>query len=237
PYQLTLYRLDPSTLRPASWRHLGRGYRLTLSADPESPQDILAATGGALLEVQAPSLATRVVASFTKAVVQHVAVESGSPDVAVSLLSPAEPGSAEDASIETIDLETGGLVATYNLPAAADPESIAFAGGRLWASVGQGLSTQVMRLSLPGLLLVAPGRPVTTGLETISLAVSGDVVWMYGLTFLECATAAGGREAASAVIKSPPAAAVLEVTSNGQQAYVVTEAGIGTVPIPSGCTA
>jgi hypothetical protein len=236
PYNLTLYRLDAKTLLVTGTRALGRGYSISLYADPISPFDLLASTGSALLLLDRASLSPRVVTTLSKAVVQHVAVQAGSSNVALSVFSPAVAASAEDAFIEIVDLATDDFVSSYRLPDAADPESLTFAGGDLWASIGQGLSTQVERFSLPGLQLVDHGRPVTTGLQTISLGQSGSTVWMYGLTFVACALASTAEQATATVIKSSPASSVLGVTLAGRQAYVITQAGIGTVPIPAACT-
>ncbi|MGH9170927.1 MAG: hypothetical protein ACRD0Z_08655 [Acidimicrobiales bacterium] len=241
PYELTVYKLDATTLQVTARRSLGRGYGLWLYPLPASTRRssstaLLASTGSSLVSVDTTTLKPRSIAGFDKAVAQHVATTAGSPDIAVSLYSPGLEPAATDARIEVLDVVTGKVVSQVGLQAGADAESLTIASGQLWASVGDGLSTEVQRWKMPALAPIDHGSPVTTVLEPVSLAASDSLVWMYGLGDVECA-GASGSVAASDTLQPGSASSVAALAEAGRVVYLVTQSGLGTVPVPSACPA
>lgn len=240
PYELTLYRLSPSSLAVLGSRALGRGYGLSLY---QIQGGVIASTGGALVRIDPSSLAPRTIISFGDSVAQHVAASGLSPYVAVSLFSPAATPPAETARIELLELATGEVVSSIGLPSGSDPESLAIVSGDLWASIGSGLSTQVERYTLPGLAVGGSkgGTTVPTALQSISLntsAVAGrTVVWLHGLTLVACANPSTGAVLAWTSQTATPPASVSEIVAAGSQDYAVTSTAIGILAVPRACSA
>ncbi|MGA2208996.1 MAG: hypothetical protein ABSH30_05115 [Acidimicrobiales bacterium] len=234
PYVLTLYRLDPSTLRVLGSRSLGRGYGLFLVG---TGGEVLASTGSSLLAVQGRSLSWRRLASFGSSIAQHMAVSDSSPDVAVSLFDPGSSGAATGGRIELLDDASGAVVAVDDLDAGAAVESMAFGADGLFAAIGTGGSSEVRRLDLPGLSPAGgePGTPtgLAATLESITLDGTGGIVWASELTALVCLDPLTGAELASTTPKSP----VTEVVAAGADDIALTGPGIGVLAAPAGCRA
>jgi hypothetical protein len=241
PYDLTLYRLDLQTLRVLGSRSMGRGYGLSLfggagaRSGPAYAQSLLASTGEALLAVSPDSLQATILASFGGSIGQRVSVEPGLRYVAVSLFSPGAVPPAATASIELFDLASRRVVSSVQLKSGSDVESLALGRTGLWASIGDGMSTQLWRYTVPA--LGASGAPtgVPATLQTIDLSQTGDVVWLWGSTLLGCADASTGRLLASTTPAGSPSASVSATVEAGSDTVAVTPAGIGTVGAPTAC--
>ena len=237
PYELTLYRLEPATLKVVGERPLGRGYGLTLAA---AQNTIVASTGHELLTVDPSSLASREVLSFGKSVAQHMSLlaNAGSDRyVAVNLFSPAAVPPAESARIELVDLANGGVVSSIGLPSGSDPESLSLGPSGLWASVGDGLSTVVTHYETPSLTQATAGdrSHIPASLQTLSLDTGRGVIWVRGLTYLSCADPATGHVLASTVPSGSPPPSVNQIVTEGSTIYAVTQSAIGLLAVPGSC--
>jgi hypothetical protein len=238
PYELTVYRLDPATLTFTASRRLGRGYGLALSA---TGSEIVAATGSSLIRVGPSALAPRRLAGFGRSVAQHVAADGVTGDYAVGLLTPGVAGPGADARIELVAGRTGHVISRVMLPAGSDPESLAVGDGRLWAAVGDGLSTTVHTYSLPALSPMGSGQPKTewrplTAAESIGLDFTAGSIWVRGLSLLECSSAANGRPLATTDQTGPAPVSLSQIFESGPALYAVSPAGIGRLFPPASCT-
>jgi hypothetical protein len=242
PYDLTVYRLDAGTLKVEASKTLGRGYQLSLlamtghKAGRTAGPTLLASTGKALLSLDPASLRVSTVTDFGSSVAQHTAISPAGPYAAVSLFSPGTAPPAEGASLELIDVDDSAIVSSITLPAGADPESLRIVGEEVWASIGDGLGTQVERYGVPALQLLSKD-PVTTRLETISLDAAGSIVWLHGMTLLACADAVSGAVVEATTTEGAPPPSGAQVVATTPWPTVVTAAGLGTVQSPAACKA
>jgi len=254
PYELTVYLVNPVTLKVVGSRSLGRGYGLALISTSVGEAggraaSVVASTGRALIRVDPDALGIHTIASFGRSVAQHMAGEAGSPYVAVSLLTPGATPPAETAGIELLDLASGRVVSSVGLPSGSDPESLVLGPGGLWASIGSGLSTEVRRYSVPGLSPYGSGSAadVVTSLQAITLSetpgASGSgkspgtaaTLWMEGLTLLACAQGSTGKVLAATTLGGTPPPSATEIVAAGSSTYAITQAAIGTLTAPAAC--
>lgn len=238
PYELTLYRLDPATMTITASRALGRGYSLALETVDGA---VVACTGSSLFTIDRTTLVPRLLAGFGGSVAQHVVADSAFSGYAVSLFTPAAVPPAAGAGIEVLTGRMGHVVSAVSLAGGSDPESLAFADGRLWAAIGDGLMTTVHVYRLPALTPMAAGRsggswPVEAVPENIALDARGGVVWTMGLSLLECSSAANGRVLAVTYETGPAPVFISQVFGEGGAVYAVTAAGIGRLLAPAVCT-
>ena len=236
PYELTLYRVNPATMMFTASRALGRGYGLALEA---SGSGLTVATGSSLLTVNRATLAPTELATFGRSVAQHFVQNGAEGDFAVSLFTPGAVGPAAGARIEVLDRRTGRVVSTASMPGGADPESLATAGGRLWAAVGNGLMTTVHVYQLPSLKPFGGGnasaaRPESVP-ESIGLDATGGIVWTFGLSLLQCSSATSGKTLGATTQSGSAPVFVSQVLGNGKAVYAVSGAGIGRLSSPAAC--
>lgn len=242
PYRLTLEKLDPSTLQREWSIALGRGYSLDVTALAEG--GAIASTGRSLVRIGSARDGAQVTPLTTvTGVIRRVAIAPGDRVVALGVVRPGEVGPAAAPELETIDLDSGAVLARRPLVADADPQSLLAVDGTLWAAIGDGLETGVSRYSLPDLHPIHPAAsarsadtvPVT--LQTIGLDGDSGVVWVRGLTLLECADPRTGLvRASTAPAGSPPPFVSQIVGVPGlRTTLAVTSAGIGQLDAPAAC--
>jgi hypothetical protein len=239
PYELTLYRLNATTLHVLRSRPLGRGYGLSLlTADAgHSDATVLASTGARLLAVQAGTVSVRTLASFGRSVAQHVSADPRAPYAAVSVFAPGAVAAAAGATVELLDARTGGVVSSARLVAGAQVASLAFGEGSLFVALGDGLSTEVRRFAVPDLATPGPVRGLPTGLpatlQTILLDDTGGTVWATDLTMLACLDSSTGR--VLSLSQSSASMSVSGLVGEPGATYAVTASGIGLLEAPAAC--
>jgi len=238
PYELTVYRLDPATMTFTASRALGRGYGLDLLA---TGSELVAATGSSLLRIGRSSLTIRRLAGFGRSVAQHVVADAATGAYAVGLFTPGAAAPGAGARIELVTGRSGHVVSRAALPAGSDPESLVVAGGRLWAAVGNGLSTTVRVYRLPGLTPVGSGRPngawpVLAAPESTALDSAAGSVWTRGLSELECSSATTGKVLAATTQSGPAPVFLSQIFENGSALYAVSPAGVGRLFPATACT-
>ncbi len=238
PYELTVYRLDPATMTFIASRALGRGYGLSLLA---TGSELVAATGSSLIRIGPALLTARRLAGFGPSVAQHVATDGATGDYAVGLFTPGVAAPGAGARIELVAGSTGHIISSVILPAGSDPESLAVAGGRLWAAVGDGLSTTVHVYDLPALSPIGSGRSKTawrplTAPESIALDTTAGSVWARGLSVVECSSATNGELLATTDQSGPAPVFLSQLFQSGAALYAVSPAGIGRLFPAASCT-
>jgi hypothetical protein len=242
PYELTLERLDPATLSVTWSTPLGRGFGLSLAAI--GPTGAVASTGRQLLGIESTGghISLRLLTSFS-GVVQHIAVSSDGATAAVGVIQPGAIGAAAAPEIEAVNLQTGAVVANVALQTGSDPQSLAVSGATVWAAVGDGLETDVVRFALPtlrplGTSSVGGNAGVPTTLETLGLDPGSGVIWVRGLTVLDCAGVTTGRVIAATSPTGSPPPYVSQIVPGlaGETVLAVTAAGLGRLEVPTVCT-
>jgi outer membrane protein assembly factor BamB len=156
--------------------------------------------------------------------------------VAVSLFAPGAAAAA-GATIELLDIATSHVVSSARLARGSQVESLAFGTNALFVSLGDAMSSEVVRLAVPALAAPGAGGPGPSDfpqtLETLSLDDTGGAVWATDQSMLACLDSSSGRVLASTT--SPSSVAVGGVVVAGPTTYVVTSSGIGVLASPSAC--
>ncbi len=231
PYELALVELRPGTLAPERTIRLGRGYGLSLL---DSPGGLVVSTGRQLLVVDAAG-SVHPVASFPGVVVQRIAMIPGGAGVLASLFRPSAVGPASSTALSVVDLASGRVTATTDLPGGAEVESLAVGGRSALVAVGRTGATSLERFAISSLRRVSEGaRNLPATLASLNLAAGRRSVFAYGPTTVACLAVSAGQVTAS----TPARDAAEDITSLAEasgELIAALPAGIGRLEAPSGC--
>ena len=239
PYEIELYRLDPSTLSVTARLGLGRGYAAELAL---ASGRVVVATGGRLLalSLEGSRLETRPLLSFGRSVLEHLAAAGTSSLLVISTLVPGATGLSARELLETLRLHAGSgatVLARRTLPPGSSVQALAATSSSTFVVGGTGALTVVDSFRLPG-LEAAPGRALArllTSLDAAGLDVAGRTLWVHTVTTLECRLAKDGRLEASTMLSGSPAPAVSAVWRTAEGTFALTGSGLGRLTAPRAC--
>jgi len=234
PYELALYRLDPSSLAVRSSAALGRGSGAELVS---AAGQVLVGTGGSLLELASSSpLETRLLFSFGRSDLEHLVAGDGSL-VLLSTLVPGATGPAATTRLETLRATRSGakVVAERDLPPGSSVQALAVSGATAVVAGGSGALSRVVALRLPSLAPASGPGSLAASLDAVGLDVTGRTLWVRTVTSLECRAGATGAFLASTQLSGSPAPVVTGVFRNSEGTFALTGAGLGRLTAPSAC--